>query len=48
MYDFYYNYITNKNDDKATSSFTETNSSMYATFYENFYNSKELFDFSKY
>ena len=42
--------ILNKNDDKATSLFTETDSFMYeiATFYENFYNSKELFDFSKY
>ena len=52
MYDFEYNYIKNKYDDKAELLFTYTDSSVYkietANVYEDVYIDKELCDFSKY
>ena len=52
MQDFHYNYIKDKNGDKAEMLITDSDSLMYKTeaenLYEGFYNDKKLFEFSKY
>ena len=52
MYDFHYNYIKNKNGNKAKLLFTDTNSLTHEIetndVYQDFWNDKEKFDFSDY
>ena len=52
MYEFHYNYIKNKYDDKSKILFTDTNSLMYEIktddVYEDFSGNKEMFDFSNF
>ena len=52
MYDFYYDYIQNKYDNKSKVLFTDTDSLMYEIKTEDVYgdssSNKEMFDFSNY
>lgn len=52
MYDFHYNYIKKNYNDKANLLFTDTDSLTYEIetedLYQDFYNDKQLFDFSDY
>ena len=52
MYEFHYDYIKNKYNDKSKLLFTETDSVMYEIkteyVYEGFSRNKEIFDFSNY
>ena len=52
MYEFHYDYIMNKYDNKSKPLFTDTDSLMYKIktedVYENFSADKEMFDFSNY
>ena len=52
MYDFHYNYIKKKYDDRAKMLFTDTDSLTYeieaGDVYEDLFNDKEMFDFSEY
>ena len=52
MYEFHYDYITNKYDNKSKLLFTDTDSVMYEIktkdIYEDFSSNKEMFDFSNY
>ena len=52
MYEFHYDYIKNKYNDKSKLLFTETDSVMYEIkteyVFEGFSRNKEIFDFSNY
>ena len=52
MYEFHYDYIKNKHDNKSKLSFTDTNRLMYEIktedVYEDFTSDKKKFDFSNY
>ena len=52
MYEFHYDYIKNKYDNKSKLLFTDTDSLMYEIktedVYEDFSSNKEMFDFSNY
>ena len=52
MYEFHYDYIKNKYDNKSKLLFADTDSLMYEIktegVYEDFSNNKEMFDFSTY
>ena len=52
MYEFHYDYIQDKCDNKSTLLFTGTDNLMYKIktegIYENFSSNKEMFDFSNY
>ena len=52
MYEFHYDYIKNKYDNKSKLLFTDTDSFMYEikteNVYEGFSSNKEIFDFSNY
>ena len=52
IYEFHYDYIKNKYDNKAKILLTNTDSLMYETktedVYEDFSSNKEMFDFSNY
>ena len=53
MYEFHYNYIKNKYDNKSRLLFTDTDSLMYETktkdvYGEDFSSNKKMFDFSNY